>query len=106
MVEDLEKLILENQNLLKENLELSKKNAKKIKLIHAYMRRTFVAKVIYWIVIVLVTAGALYFVRPYVESAVDTYKGFSEKLNKTSNIIDNPGSLFKDVGILNSFFGS
>lgn len=106
MNDDLEKLILENQKLLRENLELSKKNAKRIKQIHAYMRRTFVAKVIYWLVIIAVTAGAVYFVRPYVESAVSSYNNFSETLSKTTEVIDNPGSLFQDVGILNKLFSS
>ena len=68
------------------------------------MRRTFIAKVAYWIIIVLVTAGALYAVKPYVNSAFDTYQQVQEQIKTTSGVIDDPGSLFKDIGILQSVF--
>jgi len=104
MDEKIVNLIEENNKLLKENLELSRKNTKKIKRIQSYMRRTFIAKVLYWVLIILVTAGALYAVRPYVEDAVDTYNTVQEQFKTTSDTINNTSSLFKDVGILNLLF--
>ncbi len=104
MEQDLLEKIEENNELLKETLALAKSNEKKIKKIHAYMRRSFIAKIIYWFLIIAVTAGALYTVRPYVKSAVETYDSLQEKVGKTSDILDEPGKLFKDVGVLNTVF--
>jgi len=104
MDQDLIHLIEENNQLLKENIELTQKNSKKINNIQSYMRRTFVAKVVYWIIIVLVTAGALYAAKPYVNSALETYQQVQEQIEATSGVISNPESLFKDVGILQTLF--
>ena len=101
MDQDLINLIEENNELLKENLELTQKNEKKIKRIQSYMRRTFIAKIMYWVIIILVTAGALYAVKPYVDGALDTYNSLQEQIESTQDAIDNPGSLFNDIGILN-----
>lgn len=98
------KMIRENNELLKENLNLSQKNTKKIKKIQSYMRRTFIARVFYWIIIVLVTGGALYFVRPYVKKVVHSYSAMQDGIGKTKNILGDPASLFKDVGVLNKVF--
>ena len=106
MDQNLINLIEENNKLLKENLELSRKNTKKIKKIQSFMRRTFIAKITYWILIVLVTAGALYAAKPYVEGVVETYNSFQDQISTTSEVINNPSSLFKDIGILNQLFGS
>jgi len=101
MDEEFIHLIEENNQLLKDNIALTQKNSKKINRIQSYMRRTFIAKIMYWIVIILVTAGALYAVKPYVDTALDTYRGIQEQIESTQDVIDNPGSLFNDVGILN-----
>ena len=106
MDQDLFNLIEENNKLLKENLELTQKNSKKIKRIQSYMRRTFIAKILYWLVIILVTAGALYAVKPYVDGALETYNDLQGTIESTSQAIDNPGSMFKDIGLLNQLFGS
>ena len=65
MDDSLRKLIEENQTLLRKNLEISRNNEKKIKKIQAHIRRTMVAKYIYWIIVIGVTASALYFSKPY-----------------------------------------
>ncbi len=101
MEKELQELLKENNELIKESLELSRENAKKIKKIHAYMRRTFIAKVMYWIFLVLITAGALYAVRPYIEKIIESYNAIQDKVEMTTNFIENPSSVFKDLDILN-----
>ena len=92
-------LIEENNKLLKENLELSHRNTKKIKKIHSYMRRTFIARIIYWFIIILVTAGALYAAKPYVEGMINSYHTLQEQITSTTEVVNNPSSLFKDIDI-------
>jgi hypothetical protein len=104
MEPELLKKIEENNELIKESLELSKDNAKKLKKINAYMRRTFIARIMYWLLIIAVTAGALYAVRPYVKKTIEAYNTIQNKVGTTTDILDNPGKLFKDVGILNQLF--
>jgi type II secretory pathway component PulF len=93
--------IEENNKLLKENLDLSRENAKKIKKIHAYMRRTFIARIFYWVFIILVTAGALYAIKPYVKQIIESYNSLQDKVEITTDFINNPGNFFKDIGVLN-----
>ena len=104
MEQDIIKKIDHLESLIEENIAITKENEKKIKKVQAYMRRTFIAKILYWILIVAVTAGAVYAVRPYVKKTIETYESVQEKVGKTSDILDNPGRLFKDVGILNQVF--
>ncbi|MCD5390174.1 MAG: hypothetical protein LR005_02225 [Candidatus Pacebacteria bacterium] len=104
MEPDIIKIIKENNELLKENLNLSRKNTKKIKRIQSYIRRTFIARIFYWLIIVLVTGGALYFVRPYVQKAVSSYDSIQSEIETTTNILGDPSSLFKDVGVLSKIF--
>lgn len=106
MDQDLINLMKENNKLLKENLELSRKNTKKIKRIQSFMRRTFIARIFYWVLVILITAGALYAAKPYVNSALDSYNSLQKQLGATTEVINNPGSLFKDIGILNKLFDS
>lgn len=104
MDQDLIKIVEENNKLIKENIELTKKNTKKIKKVHAYMRRTFITKLIYWVIIILVAAGAFYTVRPHVLGVVDSYNSFQDKIGKTTDMLDNPTSMFSDIGILKNLF--
>jgi len=101
MDNDLQNLIEENNKLLKENLALTEKNAKKIRKIQLYLRRTMVWKFIYWIIIIGITIGAYYLSRPYINNAVDKYNTIQEQIEKTSNVINDPGSFFEGVNPLN-----
>ena len=115
MDQDLKQLAEENNKLLLENLELSRQNSKKIKKIHAYMRRTFVAKITYWIIIILVAVGAFYFVQPHINRALEGYKNIQEQLTKTSGYLAKPASLLPtdlssedllgDIDLIQKLFG-
>ncbi len=106
MDQDLIKIVEENNKLIRENLELSKKNARKIKKVHSFMRRTFISKLIYWLIIIFVAAGAFYTVRPHVKKAIESYNSIQEKVGDTTDFLNDPTSMLKDVGILNRLFSS
>ena len=101
MDQDLKKMIEENKKLLLKNLEVARDNQTKIKRIQSHIRRTMVIKTIYWVVIIIVTLSAFYLSRPYIKDAIEQYDSVREDLGKTSNIINNPGSIF-DVNLVNS----
>lgn len=113
MDEELKKLIVQNNELLKESIELSKSNQKRIKKIHAYIRRTFVAKIIYWVIIILVAAGAFYAIKPRINNIIDRYKEIQVQFNKRAEVMENTGSLIEgiipnkdDLRIINILLGS
>jgi len=106
MDNDLRKLIEDNNKLLSENLALTRQNAKKIKRIQSHIRRTMIVKSLYWIIIIIVTFGAWYFSKPYINNAVKTYGEIKQNLDKTTDFVNNPGSLFKDANLVEQIFGS
>ena len=106
MDSDLKKMLEENHALLIENVKISRENQKKIKKIQLHIRRTMVVKTLYWIIIVGVTIGAFYLSKPYINNAVNTYKGLEKNIKQSSQIINDPGTLFKDVNIIERFLGS
>jgi hypothetical protein len=106
MDHDLRKILEENQSLLRKNLEISQNNEKKIKKIQSHIRRMMFAKYIYWIIIIAVTGSALYLSQPYINDAVDTYNNVKDTVNQSTEIINDPGTLFRDINIIQRIFGS
>jgi len=106
MDQDLRKLIEENNQLIKENLELTRENQKKIKKIRLFIRRTMVGKILYWILIIVITASAFYLSKPYINNAVKSYNELKDKVDRSTEIISDPGVLFKDINIIEKLIGS
>jgi len=103
---DLQKLIEQNQELIRENIEIAKTNQKKIKQIQSNIRITMIGKWLYWILIVSITAGAFYYSKPYINNIMDTYSNFKENIDRSTEVINDPGSLFKDINIIEKLIGS
>ncbi|MFT6361242.1 MAG: hypothetical protein ACJA2Z_000217 [Candidatus Paceibacteria bacterium] len=103
---DLQKLIEENQELIRENLEMTKQNQKKIKKIQSNIRMTMIAKWLYWILIIGLTVGAFYYSKPYINNAIDTYDALKENVDRSTQVISEPGSLFENFNIVQKLIGS
>jgi ribosomal protein S19 len=106
MDKDVRKMLEKNQSLLRKNLEISRSNEKKIKKIQSHIRRTMVAKYVYWIILIGVTVSALYLSKPYINEVIDTYNNFRSTVDQSSEIFNNPGNLFHEVNIIQRVFGS
>jgi len=102
--EEILKKIAENEKLLKENIAIARANKEQIKKIHAYMRRTFLAKLIYWIFIILITLGVFYVAKPYAQKAVQTYKGFERQIDKTQNFLEKPQTSISEIKFMKALF--
>ena len=105
MDQDLKHLIEENRKLILENLEVARDNQEKIKRIQGHIRRTWVIKTIYWFIIVGVTIGAYYVSKPYINDAVDNYNNFRDDVAGAQSAIQDPGSWFRDVDLIERFTG-
>lgn len=71
----------EDRERLKRILELTEKNNKIIRQMHATMRWGRVLKVIYWIVILGIAVGAFYFLQPVLTSVRDTYETLGDSVD-------------------------
>lgn len=104
MNEDLQKMILENNKLIHELAENQRKNQKKINSIHSTLRRNFIARVVYYVLLFLLAAGAFVAVQPYLQDVYDSYQAIMIQVNSTNEAFQNPALLFDaENGIFNLF---
>lgn len=90
-------IIQEQTKLIRENLELTRKNTKRIRKIHVTLRRSFWAKIIYWVIILLITAGAFYLIKPFFENSLQQYRELSDQVKRTTGYINNPEQFIQDA---------
>jgi hypothetical protein len=95
MDNDLREMIEENNELLKEAVELSRENHKRIKAIRANIRRGFWVRVAYWALLILIAAGAFYAIKPTVDRLLVQYNSISTQINNTNEFLQNPGQLIE-----------
>jgi hypothetical protein len=93
-----------DKDILKEILILSHKNREDIESIRKYMRRAFVSKIIYWLIIIVITTGAVYAASPYAKKAIHTYNSVKSNLEESSDAIEKPANLFKDIKLIKKIF--
>jgi hypothetical protein len=98
MENDLQRLIEENNVLLKEQMTLVRENNDYLKRIHSTMRRTFYVKVAYWLAIILITAGAFYTFLPRIQNALEIYQSFVSPVSPLQGKID----LMNDTDVTSS----
>ncbi len=65
----------EEQQMLREALELSRKNNETLNKLYRAAIWGRAIKILYWAVIIGVSFGALYFVKPYLETLQGVYGG-------------------------------
>ena len=61
--------------LLEENLRLSKENNELLLKVHKVLRWQQITRYLYWVVIILVSFGALYYIKPYLGNLLNIYTG-------------------------------
>lgn len=92
MNEDLKNLLAQQQALLEENLALTKENSKKIQNIHSYIRRTFFAKLVYWVIVISIAVGAYYIIQPQINRLINGYTNITSQLQRGGDYLSNTGS--------------
>ena len=76
------------KRLLEKNLKLSEENNKIIKSIRRWIRFGRLTTLVYWIIIISVTAGAYYFIQPF----------FEPFLSGAQNVFSGIGNLAPGTG--------
>ena len=65
----------EVKNLLEENLKLSKENNGLLLKLYKIQHWARITRVFYWFIIILVTFGSFYFLKPYLGNLMNVYTG-------------------------------
>ena len=72
--------------MLEENLSLSRENNSMLKSIRRTQRWGHIMRVSYWIIIILISLGAYYFIQPYIGSILNVYSGGVSDIHKISDV--------------------
>jgi hypothetical protein len=92
----------ELKQLLEENLRLSKENNTLLLKIRNVQFWSQISKIAYWFIIIGITFGAFYFMKPVLENLINVYTGGMIEDNKTTEAsgnmdIKNLQQLIKDL---------
>lgn len=76
----------ETKKLLEENLKLSKENNGLLLELYKIQHRAQITRILYWCLIILVSIGAFYFLKPYLGNLLNVYTGGVSGINNISDI--------------------
>ncbi len=68
----------EERQMLRESLELSRKNNELINKMYRASLWGRAIKILYWLLILGVTLGSLFFLQPYIDTLKGVYGGFND----------------------------
>jgi hypothetical protein len=71
----------EERELLKETAELTKENNEILLSLRRSARISTVMRVVYWLVIILLSFGAYYFIQPYIDIFIKSYSGMQQNVD-------------------------
>jgi len=77
------------KNLLEENLKLSKENNELLLKIRGVQRWQQITHILYWFLIIGVSIGAFYFIKPYLGNVLNLYTGGVSGINNIGDITKN-----------------
>lgn len=79
----------EVKKLLEESIKLSKENNVLLVKIRNVQKWGQIARIFYWVLIVGMAVGALYFIKPYLGNLLNLYSGGVSGINNISEITKN-----------------
>ncbi len=78
----------EDKRRLVRALELSEENNKILKKMLRTMRWARLVRIVYWLVIIGVSVGALYFFQPYIDQLREVYGGIKGTVDSVNGFFD------------------
>ena len=76
----------ELKKLLEENLKVSKENNVILTKIRSVQRWGQIARVLYWVLIIGVSVGAFYYIKPYLGNVLNLYSGGVSNMQNINDI--------------------
>lgn len=74
----------ELQKIVEETRELSKDNNRILHSIQRRDRLSLIARIIYWVIILGIAAGAVYYIQPYIDQLKAVYTGMVQTQNNVA----------------------
>jgi len=89
----------EVKHLLEENLKLSKENNLILLKLANYQKWAQITKAFYWFLIIGISVGAFYFIKPYFGGLLNIYSGDISGLNGMTNFSkeENQQNILKEL---------
>jgi hypothetical protein len=91
----------ETKRLLEENLRLSQENNLMLIKVRNYLKWAQITKAFYWLLIIGISVGAFYFIKPYFGSLLNIYSGDISGLKGITSITTEGDSLDIMKSLLN-----
>jgi hypothetical protein len=66
------------KELLQANLEISKENNKILRKMRSVQKWTQISRVIYYLIVIVLTLGAFYYIQPYIQKFMAMLPDFSK----------------------------
>lgn len=76
----------EVKQLLEENLKISKENNVLLLKVRSVQKWAQITRILYWVIIILVSIGAFYFIQPYLGNLLNIYTGGVSGINNIGDI--------------------
>jgi hypothetical protein len=76
------------KELLEKTYEMVKENNNILKSIRNSNRWSALFRVFYWIIIIGISIGAFYYIQPYVDVAIKTYKSLQGDLKNVKSVVN------------------
>ncbi len=76
----------EAKKMLEENFHLLKENNEMLRKMLRMQRWAQIYRVLYWFVILAISFGAVYFIRPYLDSLLGYYGSMSESVDSVKKV--------------------
>lgn len=72
-------------------------NTRVLKRIRRVQRNSNLFRVFYWFIIIGITLGAFYYVKPFIEKAKDIYTGYNDLMNVSSGDVNQLQNLWNQI---------
>lgn len=89
----------EIKHLLEENLKLSQENNLLLAKVQNYLKWAQITKAFYWLLIIGISVGAFYYIKPYLGNLLSIYNGDLSGIKSLTNINEdgNQQLILKDL---------
>jgi len=82
----------EIKTILQENLRISHENNEMLINLVKAQRQQKIYRIVYWVIIIVVTIASFYFVEPYLGNIINLYSGGAGDTSNVSDILKNLSS--------------
>ena len=85
----------EEKSLLERTYRMAEENNKILKSIRSSARWSLALKVSYWVLIIVLSYGAYYFIQPYLQTMLGLYGQVQGNVESVQNVTSKIGDLLK-----------